>query len=402
MTSGIAIILFHNLLQEKNHLFLAFGVSMLAMFYARDVFVARNQIFSFLIFELEIFSLIGLLERGKKRYFGILIVLAFLLVLVHDTLYILFFVMLLPYLAEILLNKLFKIENSYKFKTSQLKNTKYLIGLVLIAIPIGFCTPVFASTYTNLIHCMDGVSTKFISELQPIHLLENVSLLTITFLAIGLFGFTKTKFYLKDILFVFGFILFAMIVGRNIFFLYLIGLIYLTNMLVECMNTYIGEETVKDYFESIEKSLLIVVVVFCFTSIIAIKNLSYQLVKSYVNQLYYPEEATEWILENIDVKNMRIWNHFNWGSYLEFKGIKVFVDSRSGMYTEQENKGCTVLNDWYLVDANQADYEEIFEKYQITHILVRKNEKLNCHLITDEDYNVIYEDDTFVLYEKMI
>jgi len=249
---------------------------------------------------------------------------------------------------------------------------------------------------------MDGISTKFISELQPIHPLENVSLLTITFLAIGLFGFTKTKFYLKDILFVFGLILFAMMAGRNIFFLYLIGSIYLTNMLAECMHTYMGEETVKHCFESMEKSLLVVVVVFYFTSIIAIKNFSYQLVKSYVNPLYYPEGATEWILENMDVKSMRIWNHFNWGSYLEFKGIKVFVDSRSGMYTEQENKGCTVLNDWYLIDTDQVGYEEIFEKYQITHILVRKSERLNHHLIEDEHYHAIYEDDTFILYEKRV
>ena len=400
VTAGIAIAFFHNLLREKNHLLLAFGISMLVMFYAQHVFAARNQIFSFLIFELEIYSLIGLLEQGKKRYFWVLIVLAFLLVLVHDTLYILFFVMILPYLADIVLSKIFNIERSYKFKNSHLQNTKYLVILILLAIPIGFCTPVFASTYTNLIYCMDGISTAFISELQPVNMIENVEFMTIIFLTIGIFGFTKTKFYLKDVLFVFGFILFAMIAGRNIFFLYLIGMIYLTNMFTECMHTYIGDEKVNHFCCIIEKSPLAIVVVCCFTSIIAIKNLSYQLVKSYVNPIYYPDKATEWILENIDYQNMRIWTHFNWGSYLELNNIKVFVDSRSGMYTEQENKECTVLKDWYLIDTDQADYQDIFEKYKITHVLVRKSERLNQHLTSDEQYNSIYEDDIFILYEK--
>ena len=401
ITALISIALFNNLLKEKNNIILAFIVSMISVFCAKEGFAARNQIFSFLIFVLEISYLIGLLEQGKKRCFWYLIVLAFLLVLVHDTLYILFFVMMLPYLADIILSKIFKIDDLHKFKDSKLQNAKYLIILLIVAIPIGFCTPVFATTYTNLINCMSGISTSFINELKPINIIGNVQLLTITFLAIGMLGFTKTKFYIKDILFVFGFIISAMMVGRNIFFLYLIGMIYLTNMLTECINTYIGEEKANKVWELVEKSKFAIIVIFCFTSIISIRNLSYQLVKEYVSDIYYPKEATEWILKNVDYENMRIWNNFNWGSYLELNGIKVFIDSRSGMYTEQENKGCTVLNDWYLIDTDNADYADILNKYRITHVLLQKNEKINDYLAGDDNYNQIYEDGLFVLYEKV-
>ena len=175
-------------------------------------------------------------------------------------------------------------------------------------------------------------------------------------------------------------------------------MIYLTNMLTDCINTYIGEEKTNKVFELVEQSKFTITVIFCFTCIISIRNLSYQLVKEYVSDIYYPKEATEWIISNVDYKNMRIWNSFNWGSYLELNGIKVFVDSRSGMYTEQENKGCTVLKDWYLIDTDQANYEEIFGKYHITHVLLRKTEKLNNYLSLDDNYDQIYEDDLFVLY----
>ena len=38
-------------------------------------------------------------------------------------------------------------------------------------------------------------------------------------------------------------------------------------------------------------------------------------------------DATEYIIDNIDVSKMKIYNHFNFGSYLELNGIKVFLDS---------------------------------------------------------------------------
>ena len=393
MSGAIAAVFFHNLLKEKNNLILVMHLS-------ASVFAARNQIFSFLIFELEIYGLIGLLEQGKKRYFWFLILVAFLLVLFHDTLYLLYFLLAMPYLGDFILSKLFHIEKLHKFENSNLKNIKYLIILLVLAVPIGFCTPIFASTYTNLINCMNGVSATFISELKPVNIIQDMNLLTITFLVIGMIGFTKTKFKIKDILFVLGLLLFAMMAGRNVYFLYLIGLIYFTNMLTACMDTYIGKEKVDAFWEMIGSSKFVIVITVCFISIISVKNLIYQLVKEYVNDIHYPKQATEWILKNVDCENMRIWTHFNWGSYLELNGIKVFLDSRSGMYTEQENKGCSVLSDWLLVEDGSSDYQEIFEKYQISHILVENSSKLNRSLSEDNQYQVIYQDNLYVLYEK--
>lgn len=399
MSGLISAIFFNNLVKEKNGLLLSFIVSIFALYCSRFLFAARNQIFSFLIFELEIFGLIELVENGKKKYFFLLVLLEFLLVLVHDTVYIFFIVLMMPYLADILIEKIFNLDNSYKFKKSNLKNLKYLILLVISGLLIGFCTPIFATTYTNLINCMNGLSSNIINELKPINLLEEISLLTITFLAVGMVGFTKTKFKIKDLLFVFGLIIFSMMARRNLFFLYLIGLIYFTNMVTDFLDTYLGEKRKKDFYEIIENSYFIVIIV-CFTSIISYKNIISQYSYDYVSKYNYPIQATEWIKENIDYDNMRIWNHFNWGSYLELNGIKVFVDSRSGMYTEQENKNCNVLNDWYSVSEREKNYEEVFEKYEITHILVSNNEYLNKDLSKDENYNLLYDDSSFSLYER--
>ena len=103
------------MLKEKNNIALSFIMTLAIVYSIRTMFAARNQIFSFLLFILETNFLIGLLEQGKKRYFWLLILLAFCLVAVHDTVYILMFVIALPYLAEIILQKL-KIKLPRKFR----------------------------------------------------------------------------------------------------------------------------------------------------------------------------------------------------------------------------------------------------------------------------------------------
>ena len=221
ISSLISIVVFSTLLKEKNELILSFIMSLISIYLSSVVFAARNQIFSFLIFVLEIYSLNGLLERGKKKYFYILLILAFLLVNFHDTVYPLFFVMMMPYLGEVILNKIFKLENSDKFEDSNLSNIKYLIILILLAIIIGFFTPIFGTAYTNLVNCMNGVSIDFISELQPVNLIQRLPLTIMTFLIISILIFTKTKVKIKDLLFVIGFIIFSLMASRNLFFLYL-------------------------------------------------------------------------------------------------------------------------------------------------------------------------------------
>ena len=122
--------------------------------------------------------------------------------------------------------------------------------------------------------------------------------------------------------------------------------------------------------------------------------------KEYVSNVDYPIKATKWIKENLDYKNMKIWNHFNFGSYLELNGIKVFLDSRSGMYTTQENKDCTVLEDWLAVTNGKKYYQEVFDEYGINYVLVYNDEPLNIYISNDDNYEAVYEDVAFSVYEK--
>ena len=397
ISSIIGICIFNTLLKEKNNMILSFIVTLSIVYITKTMFAARNQIFSFLLFILEANFLIGLLEEGKKRYFWLLILLAFGLVTVHDTVYILMFIIALPYLAEVVLQK-FKIKLPGNIEYTNLKNGKYLILFLILSIPIGFCTPMFGTAYTNLANCMNGVSTDFISELQPVHLLSSVTLTFAIFLLISIVSFTKTKVKLKDILFVVGFFLFSLIAVRNLFFFYLIGAIYFTNIVTSFINTYVEEKD--QLLFKIENSWITIGFIVLFMVSFSFCQIPVSFSKEYVKENLYPIEATKWIKKNLDYENIRIWNHFNFGSYLELNGIKSFLDSRSGMYTVQENKDCTVLEDWLSVTNGTVHYQDIIDKYKINYVLVYNEELLNIYISKDNNYKVIYQDNLFSLYEK--
>ena len=99
---------------------------------------------------------------------------------------------------------------------------------------------------------------------------------------------------------------------------------------------------------------------------------------------------------------MKLFNSFNFGSYLELNGIKAFIDSRSGIFTEEFNPGVTILSDWMEVYYGSVHYNEIFEKYGITHALLLNTEIINIYISEDEDWKIIYQDDIFSIYEKVV
>lgn len=397
----ISILLFNVLLQEKNGMILSFFISIFAIFSLNElIFCARNQLLSFLFFILEVYCLNELLKNGKKIYFYVLLLVSFCLLCVHDTVYPLFFVIILPYLFEVILSKFVILNDDNKLQYSNFVNGKYLFILIWLTIIIGFCTPLFGTAYTNLISAIKGIGVNFIKEMQEVSIISNYQIIILVSLFFCIVGFTKTKVKIRDVLFCVGFLYMGIMNFRSLPFLYLIGIIAYTNIFTSFLKTYIGEEKINEIYLKIENSKLFVVVIFCFSMIVSINNFASHLKENYVDDLIYPVEETSYILNNLDYENIRLWTHYNFGSYLELNGIKVFIDSRAEMFIEEMNENCTILEDWYLVCRGGKSYKEIFEKYNITHVLLYNDELINLYIKDDKDYNLIYKTGTFSLYEK--
>ena len=144
------------------------------------------------------------------------------------------------------------------------------------------------------------------------------------------------------------------------------------------------------------------------TSLIAI-GLSYYFVKDKLDDRFtdpttYPIQACNYILENVDLENARFYNEYNYGSYMIFRGIPVFIDSRADLYApEFSGKEDDIFMDFIETSGVSRFYEDTFEKYDITHVITYKNSKVNMIIekTKDKNYEQLYSDDYFVIYKRL-
>ena len=176
----------------------------------------------------------------------------------------------------------------------------------------------------------------------------------------------------------------------------LIGSIVLVRLLVQLIDMY----GIKNEKNRLFKGILLIIFA-TIVIVLSIDNFDKRKNETYVNESSYPVQASEWILNNLDVKNIRLYNEYNYGSYLLFRGIPVFIDSRADVYDPQFNGGLDIFGDFIGTSNISKYYGTTFKKYDITHIIISKNSKTNM-IITKtepEKYKQLYSDDNFVIYE---
>ena len=121
--------------------------------------------------------------------------------------------------------------------------------------------------------------------------------------------------------------------------------------------------------------------------------------EEYVLKKDYPVGAVLYIKNNLSDKNLRIYNGYNYGSYLLFNDIPVFIDARCDLYLKEFNGMRYSIFD--KMENMPRNYEKEFKKMGVTHVLVSKKESLFFILRKDANYKVLYQDKYFVFFEKV-
>ena len=144
-------------------------------------------------------------------------------------------------------------------------------------------------------------------------------------------------------------------------------------------------------------------------------NVKDKLNQKYVNEYEYPVEATKYIKEILIPKvgkdNLRLFNEYNYGSYLLLNDVPVFIDSRADLYAPEFNgvknedgeyEGRDIFSDFIDVSNLNYYHEVVFEKYNINYVILDRATKLNMVLCRDNNYDVEYIDDNFVIYKRNV
>ena len=401
IASLTALSLFNILLKQKNNIVLSFIATVISMLLMTSnwSFTARGQIISYLLLLLEIYFIEKLISTKQKRYYIIFFVMSALIVNFHASVWYMTIILVLPYLAEAIMHKIMKNKNLEKSKIIlEPISIKMLIIVILCLVLGSFISPIGIYTYTYMFKVIGGISSTFISELQQTDIISSIEMILGLIVIDILMLATKSKMKLSDILLFFGLYFMAILARRNQAFLYLIGTIPVVRLITNFFETYDTENILEKVNNFFSKNW----VLGCTTIVIVIglsSNMVTRIREKYVNEKKYPVEAVNFIKENLDYKNLKIYNSFNYGSYLELSGIPAFVDSRSEIFTEEFNN-VTILKDWLETSRGNVNYNDTFAKYEIDYAIVEDKEIINTYISADENYEKVFDDETFSIYIK--
>ena len=408
---GIAIFETNSKL-AKNKV-ISFFMTLGVIYLLKDYIAARAQLVTFIMFIIQIFCIEKLVETSKKRYGIGLILISILVANLHVAVWPFMFVLYLPYIAEYIIaiieEKIAKkykkqVRENYKISIVRREGTKYLIIVMIICAFTGFLTPLGTTPYTYLIKTMQGNTTQNINEHLPMTLINNEPILCTLILLMAILTFTKTKIRLTDLFMIGGLGLLMLYSKRQSTMFAIIASITFNRLIYNWMKTE-GED-IDDRLISLFTTLFGGIIISSLTIILSMYFIKPKLKAKYVDEKTYPIEMSDYILEyfeenNIDLKDVRLYNEYNYGSYLLYKGVPVFIDSRCDLYAPEYNGGRDIFMDFIKSSNLSVWFEDIFKKYNINYVILYKDSKMNM-IIKDaklEGYKLLKQDSKFVFYE---
>ena len=443
---------FVNTKLAKNKI-ISFIVTIGAMYFIRGYIAARAQLVTFILFVLTIFLIEKFLETKKKRYATGLIAIPIIIANFHVAVFPFYFILYLPYIAEYIIasfgetiiyrktsikqlkrkiktlskkqgneeiiNKLQQelteleekvdkikikrskeLQNPYKIRLNRNTNVRWLVLIMIVCMFAGLLTPLGDTPYTYLLKTMQGNTTQNINEHLPMNISNETEVMCVLIGFLAIMIFTKTKIRLCD-LFMLGGLFYLMISSRRqVTMFMLICSIIFNKFIVELIQSY-----TKIKIENIEKKVVTIIGTLVLTILMLVW--SYYLVKDkkdnkYIDESTYPVQACDYIIQNVDLGKSRFYNEYNYGSYMLYRGIPVFIDSRADLYApEFSGKEEDIFMDFIDTSSIGKFYGDTFEKYGITHVITYKNSKMNMIITKTQSskYEELYSDKYFVVYK---
>lgn len=411
--------------------------------------LTRPQILSTFIFMFEVYLLLNYAKSNNKKYLYAIPLLSLLIVNLHCALWLMIFILILPFIATYLAGTLTDIDEKYLGENFDLKP---IILICAVSFFIAFINPYGFKAMAFLFTSYDPSIHSMIGEIKPMALKGNfgsVCFFIILFSGIVLLSKKKMPLYLILLFAGLGFL--AMLAGRNLFLFYAMGTLALAYRLkdykfkITKLNwgfLQLLPFLIIDFFVfykmiqnneifPLPKILWIYVIILSITlfmflvcyknndNISKIKGLitvllpfffivsiSYQNVisaKDYVGEKY--KTSIDMILEKNHPKDLIFFAGFNTGSYPEFRGIKSYIDGRPEIFAPKNSgKDFSYIKEYIDVCSGKIYYRDFVRKYNFNYMLVEEGDGILFLMLPyDKDFKLLHEekDETGEVYARL-
>lgn len=345
-------------------------------------------------------------QEGKKTqntylaFLGIMV----LEINLHASMWILHFVMFLPYLVSIDFRKESKKAMFKDMVLTAFKRMKIFIVPALLMVIGMFTNPYDIKGITYLFDSLKaGIVTKLnISELQKpdlfstyglqllITLIILIVVIILTILKYKKINEGKEKktplYFTEHICMILGLLFMCLFKVRYIYFFGVVA-VHLFCLLKNLQNT------------KYEKIFNVIICIFAILAFAVAFNHTSK-IKDFKHNTNY-EEIVQYLDEH-EEKDVKIFTDFNSGGYFEYKGYKTFFDARPELFSKVINEEYDYLDEYVkFMDATDSEFcNNFINKYNFKYYIVSNvNTRINTFL-SDNDWTCVVKTSSASLYIK--
>jgi hypothetical protein len=390
--TSLFFIVFYNELYKKNKdKLLSLIITFIAYWICKFAFVSRVQSIVYLLLFLEVLFLEKLYTTGEKKYSAYLLILSILVVNLQMPIWIFYIILILPYLVETIFSKIFKN------KFDKCKNYKLFYISILLIVFSGLISPYGFIPYT---YCLKSLGNPIyyeigINEMKPLVLIGSKPHIGITLCFIVFMYFKFIKISLRDLCLFCGLFIFSLIVNKNIIFYLYFGLY----IIAKNIDFTIIKKKLNSIYNRLNLPIIeIFLIVISTFGLVKVVKFKYENFNDFGYDVY-PLGIVNYLHENTEYKNIKLFTDYNSGSYYLFHDLRTFIDSRAEVFMEEYNGGQNIIKD-YIEISNPNTMQEIINKYNFDYFAIEIGDDKFMELIKLDGYCIVDRYREYTLIEK--
>jgi hypothetical protein len=107
----------------------------------------------------------------------------------------------------------------------------------------------------------------------------------------------------------------------------------------------------------------------------------------------YPLRALAYIDES-GLADKRMYNTYNWGGYLLWRGYEVYIDGRADVYLDE------FMDEYVLAYQLRGDWRRPLDRFDVEYILIESGASFEALLEASDEWTRVYRDDQAVIFVR--
>jgi hypothetical protein len=346
--------------------------------------VTRPQIITYLVLIIFTYLIEYYIKTGKNKVLLFLPVISILEINLHMSMWWMLIIICLPFICYMLFEKY--IKHQKENYSSQL----FIITFSIVFL-CGFLNPYKLDGVLYLFKSTNNNIVNFILEMYKPGVFDPNFLFCyliffMNFVAYLFFYKKYGKINVAYLLLLFGMFLFSLMAIKSLPYFYIFGMYPLAYYFKDLK---IKKKIKIPYKEELIKYAYLAVFMVFITSITFLIDTKYSTKLS--NYQYFISKGTDYLISKYDKKDIKAFCSYMTGGYLEYRGIKVYIDPRAEVFYKKMNTKKDVFDEYYELEIKNSNIDDFINKYKFTHLILTKDDTLYQKFKSDK-YVLDYEE----------